>query len=55
MDTLDFAEGTGGPAHVHVLESADPVCFCSDYWRWVLYDLVDLHFSHGYARIEHGK
>ena len=55
MDTLDVAEGASRSTHVHVVESAYAVCFCGNYWRWVLYDFVDLDFSHGYARIEHGK
>ncbi len=40
MDTLDVAEGAGRSAHVHVVESAYAVCFCGNYWRWVLYDFV---------------
>ncbi len=50
MDTLDFAKGASWPTHVHIVESADPICFRGDYRGWVLYDFVGLYSSQGYAQ-----
>ena len=44
MDTLDLAEGASRSTHVHVLESAYAVCFCGDYWGWVLHGSVGPSF-----------